>query len=120
MARTRFYELYADYLQACAQGQAETWSSGLSGGNHRPAWSEAITVLLQKLLNSKPPSSYSACASELLCRLNTGARLYPSENLLAHYDFLSRVFKAHGLPLALYVDFHSFFYTHNPDAFTNA
>ncbi len=51
-------------------------------------------------------------------RLNTGARLYPGETLLAHFDFLSRVFQAHGLPLALYVDYHSFFYTHNPDAFT--
>ena len=27
-------------------------------------------------------------------------------------------FQAHGLPLALYVDYHSFFYTHNPEAFT--
>ena len=51
-------------------------------------------------------------------RLNTGARLYPAETLLAHLDFLSRTFQAHGLPLALYVDFHSFFHTHNPDAFT--
>jgi hypothetical protein len=51
-------------------------------------------------------------------RLNTGARLYPGETLLAHFDFLSRVFQTHGLPLALYVDYHSFFYTHNPDAFT--
>lgn len=51
-------------------------------------------------------------------RLNTGARLYPAETLLAHLDFLSRVFQAHGLPLALYVDYHSFFYTHNPEAFT--
>ena len=51
-------------------------------------------------------------------RCNTGARLYPAENLLAHFDFLSRVFLAHGLPLALYVDYHSFFYTHTPDAFT--
>ena len=51
-------------------------------------------------------------------RLNTGARLYPSETLLAHFDFLARVFQAHGLPLALYLDYHSFFYTHNPDAFT--
>ena len=42
----------------------------------------------------------------------------PSETLLAHFDFLSRVFQAHGLPLALYVDYHSFFYTHDPDAFT--
>ena len=51
-------------------------------------------------------------------RLNTGARLYHHETLLAHLDFLSRAFQTHGLPLALYVDFHSFFYTHNPDAFT--
>ena len=51
-------------------------------------------------------------------RLNTGARLYPAETLLAHFDFLSRTLQAHGLPLALYVDYHSFFYTHNPDAFT--
>jgi len=51
-------------------------------------------------------------------RQNTGARLYPRETLLAHFDFLSRVFLAHGLPLALYVDFHSFFFTNTPDAFT--
>jgi hypothetical protein len=51
-------------------------------------------------------------------RLNTGARLYLAETLLAHFDFLSGVFQAHGLPLALYVDCHSFFYTHNPEAFT--
>jgi hypothetical protein len=51
-------------------------------------------------------------------RLNTGARLYPRETLLAHFDFLPGVFQVHGLPLALYVDYHSFFYTHNPEAFT--
>jgi hypothetical protein len=51
-------------------------------------------------------------------RLNTGARLYPAESLLAHFDFLSRVLLAHGLPLALYVDYHSFFFTHCPDSFT--
>ena len=51
-------------------------------------------------------------------RLNTGARLYPGETLIAHFDFLSRVFLANGLPLALYVDYHSFFFTHSPDSFT--
>ncbi len=146
--------------------------------------------MLTKLLSSQPASSYSACASELLRRLNfkthrasvrrwaiqnhlapdtrykatpkpvkrwqaceegalwqydasphpwlpdnpskqalfdilddatrynTGTRLYPRETLLSHFDFLPRTFQAHGLPLALYVDYHSFFYTHNPDAFT--
>jgi hypothetical protein len=187
---SRFYQLRTDYLLACAQGHTETWSPGLSGGDHHPEWSAEVTTLLTKLLSSKPPSSYSAAASELhrrldfttdrasvrrwaiehqlapdtrykatpkpvkrwqardygalwqydasphawlpdcaakqvlldilddATRLNTGARLYQNETLLAHFDFLSRVFQAHGLPLVLYVDYHSFFYTHNPDAFT--
>jgi hypothetical protein len=51
-------------------------------------------------------------------RLIPLARLYPRETLLAHLDFLSRAFLAVGLPLALYVDYHSFFFTHQPDAFT--
>jgi hypothetical protein len=46
------------------------------------------------------------------------ARLYPRESLLAHLDFLSSTFAACGLPLALYVDYHSFFFTQQPDAFT--
>jgi hypothetical protein len=190
LAHTRFYKLYSQYLQACAAGQAQTWSPWVSGGDHRPDWPSEVTVLLTKLLSSKPASSYSACASELLRRLNfkthrasvrrwalqnhlapdtrykttpkpvkrwqvceegalwqydvsphpwlpdnpskqalfdilddatrynTGTRLYARETLLSHFDFLPRTFQAHGLPLALYVDYHSFFYTHNPDAFT--
>jgi transposase InsO family protein len=190
LSRPRFYKLYSQYLRACAQGQADLWSPGISGGDHRPAWPEDVNDLLKKLLSSKPPSSYSACASELHRRLhfqidrasvrrwaiknrlapdtrykslpkpvkrwqvrdlgalwqydasphawlprnpakqalldllddatryNVGARLYPSETLLAHFDFLPRTFQAHGLPLALYVDYHSFFFTHTPEAFT--
>jgi hypothetical protein len=190
LAHTRFYEIYSDYLKAGAQDSLQTWSPGLSGGDHRPDWPDPVVSLLTKLLSSKPPSSYSAAASELhrrlnfttnrasvrrwaiehnlapdtrfkatpkpvkrwqardygalwqydasphawlpanpdkqvlldllddATRLNTGARLYPRETLLAHFDFLSRVFLAHGLPLALYVDFHSFFFTNTPDAFT--
>jgi hypothetical protein len=187
---SRFYQLRTGYLLAWAQGHADTWSPGCSGGDHHPEWTAEVTALITKLLSSKPPCSYSAVASELLrrlhfptdrasirrwaiahqlnpdtrykplrqpvkrwqardygalwqydatphaflpgttdkqvlleilddaTRLNTGARLYPSETLLAHFDFLSRTFQTHGLPLALYVDYHSFFYTHNPDAFT--
>ena len=51
-------------------------------------------------------------------RFNLAARLYYSETLLDHFDFLDRAFRTHGLPLALYVDYHSFFFTHTPDAFT--
>ena len=187
---SRFYQLRTDYLLAGAQGRAETWSPGCSGGDHHPDWSAEAIALATKLLSAQPPCSYSAVASELhrrlqfetdrasvrrwaienklapdtrykappkpvkrwqardygalwqydatphawlpgcpdkqvlleilddATRLNTGARLYPAETLLAHFDFLSRTFQAHGLPLALYVDYHSFFYTHNPDAFT--
>lgn len=190
LSRAGFHKLFAQYLYACAHGQAETWSPGVSGGDHHPDWSVEATALATKLLSSKPPSSYSAVASELHRRLNfkthrasvrrwarehhlapdtrykprrkpvkrwqardygaiwqydasphawlpdnpdkqalldllddatrfnTGARLYPSETLLAHLDFLPRAFQAHGLPLTLYVDFHSFFFTHVPDALT--
>jgi hypothetical protein len=190
LAHTRFYELYSDYLRACAVGRAPAWFPGTSGGDHRPDWPAEVVTLLTKLLSSKPPSTYSAAASELLRRLhfktnrasvrrwalahhltpdtrykphpkpvkrwqareegalwqydvsphawlpdnpdkqalfdvlddatryNTGSRLYARETLLAHFDFLPRTFQQHGLPLILYVDFHSFFYTHNPDAFT--
>lgn len=190
MAHTRFYELYADYLKACAQGHAQTWSPGISGGDHYADWPAEVVALAKKLLCSKPPSSYSATASELHRRLNfktnrasvrrwaienqlapdtrykqaplpvkrwqardlgalwqydasphawlpdnpnkqallnllddatrynTGARLYANETLLAHFDFLPRAFLAHGLPLELYVDYHSFFFTHTPEAFT--
>lgn len=51
-------------------------------------------------------------------RVITGARIYERENLPAHLDFLSSAFLANGLPLALYVDYHSFFFTSQPDAFT--
>jgi len=190
VSRTHFYRLYSDYLKACAQGHADTWSPSCSGGDHYPDWTAEVTALLTKLLASKPPSSYSACASELHRRLgfrthrasvrrwalahqlnpdtrykptpkpikrwqardygalwqydasphawlpgqsghqvlleilddatrfNTGARLYPRETLLAHFDFLSHTFQTQGLPLALYVDYHSFFFPHTPDAFT--
>ena len=51
-------------------------------------------------------------------RLVTGARLYEREVLQSYYDILPRAFLEHGLPLALYVDYHSFFHTHTPDALT--
>jgi hypothetical protein len=71
---------------------------------------------LRKLLSSRPPSNYSLAASEVRRRL--GAQIYPSESLLAYLDFLPRAFLAHGLPLRLYVDCHSFFLSSVPDALT--
>jgi hypothetical protein len=51
-------------------------------------------------------------------RVLTGTRLYPRECLLAYLDFMPRAFEAYGIPLALYVDFHSFFFTHIPENLT--
>lgn len=51
-------------------------------------------------------------------RLLPLAKLYARETLLSHLDFLSGAFNAYGLPLVLYVDYHSFFFTHVPEALT--
>jgi hypothetical protein len=51
-------------------------------------------------------------------RLIVGARLYERETLLAHLEFLSLAFLSTGLPLCLYVDYHSFFFAQNPEAHT--
>jgi len=51
-------------------------------------------------------------------RVVTGAQLYPKETLLFHLDFLSTTLRREGLPLALYVDYHSFFFSKYPDHLT--
>ena len=51
-------------------------------------------------------------------RVIVGARLYPQECLMAYMDFLPRAFEEYGLPLALYVDFHSFFFSKIPENLT--
>jgi len=51
-------------------------------------------------------------------RLFTGSKIYERELLLAYFDFLPAAFLAHGCPLLLYVDYHSLFFTHDPDALT--
>jgi hypothetical protein len=51
-------------------------------------------------------------------RVFTGSKIYQSENLLAYFDLLPAAFVEGGLPLELYVDFHSLFFTHTPQALT--
>jgi hypothetical protein len=51
-------------------------------------------------------------------RLFVGSKLYERELLLAYLDFLPAAFLAHGRPLQLYVDYHSFFFTQDPEALT--
>jgi hypothetical protein len=187
IGRRRFYQLYLAFLKAVGRRQADRWSPGTSGGDHRHPWPEGCQALLEKLLRAKV--SYSAAASEVLrllhhridratvrrfalahglapartrparqpvrrwqtqkvgqlwqydasphrwlpdqdwqptllnllddhSRWNVEARLFERETLLAHLDFLGRALQLNGLPLALYVDYHSFFFTHTPEAHT--
>ena len=51
-------------------------------------------------------------------RLFVASQLYERETLLAYCDFLPTAFLEYGLPLELYVDFHSFCFTQVPDALT--
>jgi transposase InsO family protein len=51
-------------------------------------------------------------------RVITGARLYGREDLMAYLDLFSKAFEQYGLPLAMYVDYHSFFFTNIPDNLT--
>jgi len=51
-------------------------------------------------------------------RLFTGSKLYERELLLAYFDFLPAAFVEHGCPLQLYVDYHSLFFSQDPEALT--
>ena len=89
LSRSRFYELFADYLQACARHQQGFWTPGVSGGDHAPDWPDHVTALLRKRLGSKPPANYSFAASEVqrLCDFTLDraqVRRWAIENQLAH------------------------------------
>jgi len=51
-------------------------------------------------------------------RVFVGSKLYGREIILAYLDFLPAAFLDYGLPLEIYVDYHSFFFTHVPDSLT--
>lgn len=76
LGRTRFYELYADYLRAAAHHHQDRWMPGTSGGDHAPIWPEGIEALLRKLLSTRPPAPYRFAASEVHRRL--GVQIDPA------------------------------------------
>lgn len=51
-------------------------------------------------------------------RLFTGSKIYEREILLAYFDFLPASFHLLGRPLCLYVDYHTIFFTSQPEALT--
>jgi len=190
ISRRRLYQLHHDYLKAYGSKRHRTWQPGRSGGDHAPAWPEAVAALLRRRLQSDPPSSYSFAASEALrlhgfkldraqvrrwalaegighkkppvrrkaavrrwqrsrigelwqldatphrwfsglersypmlnllddcSRYHLGTALYERELLLSYLDFLPQAFQAYGMPLELYVDYHSIFFSAHPDALT--
>jgi hypothetical protein len=190
LSRSRFYELYSDYLRACAYHRQAAWTPSVSGGDHAPGWPPQVEALLRKRLASQPPASYSFAASEVLrqcqykidraqvrrwaiehelahprpnhrptapvrrwqrshigelwqldatphrwfpgcihafpminmlddcSRVFTASKIYANENLLAYLDFLPAAFSHYGLPLELYVDYHSMFFAQDPQALT--
>ena len=190
LSRSRFYELYSDYLKACAHHQQSRWTPSVSGGDHAPDWPAQVQALLRKRLSSKPPASYSFAASEALrlyhfkldraqvrrwaiehelahpkptrpvaaavrrwqrsqigelwqldatphrwfpecsqafpmlnmlddcSRVFTGSKIYSNENLLAYFDLLPAAFCQYGLPLEIYVDYHTLFFSCDPKALT--
>lgn len=51
-------------------------------------------------------------------RVFVGSKIYEREIIPAYLDFLPTAFLAYGLPLELYVDFHSLFFSQVPTALT--
>jgi hypothetical protein len=51
-------------------------------------------------------------------RVFTGSKIYERETLLAYLDFLPLAFLEFGLPLEIYVDYHTLFFSNVPDALT--
>jgi len=51
-------------------------------------------------------------------RLFTGSKLYDCDLLLSFFDFLPAAFLADGRPLQLYVEYHSLFFSRDPDTLT--
>jgi hypothetical protein len=98
--------------------------------NHRPTapvrrWQRSrIGELWQ--LDATPHRWFSNCAQSFpminmlddCSRVFTASRIYQAENLLAYFDLLPAAFNDYGLPLEIYVDYHSLFFTHSPEALT--
>jgi transposase InsO family protein len=51
-------------------------------------------------------------------RVYTASKLYERELLPAYFDLLAEAFRTYGLPLELYVDYHSLFFSSVPEALT--
>ncbi len=88
LCRSRFYELYSDYL-AGGPERDQRWVPRTSGGNHVKEWPVEVRALLRERLSSQPPSSYSFAASEVLRKYHfrldrAQVRRWAIQNRVAH------------------------------------
>jgi transposase InsO family protein len=60
---TRLYELRSGYLKARAEGRAEVWCPGVSGGNHAAPWDDQIVAFLMAAIHNG--YNYAFAASEV-------------------------------------------------------
>ena len=68
IGQSQLYALRSSFLRAKAEGRADVWSPGASGGNHLPDWPEEVNEFLFKVLGPDGESrrySYAFAASEL-------------------------------------------------------
>jgi len=109
---------------ALDQGLAHTEAKKRPRASVRRWQCQKIGALWQLDASSHPwfgPSEPKSCMLNMVddcSRVLTGTSLYPCECLLAYLDFIPRAFEGYGVPLALYVDFHSLFFTHIPENLT--
>ena len=54
LCRSRFNELYSDYL-AAGPSRDQSWQPHSSGGNHAQDWPVDVKAFLRTRLNSRPP-----------------------------------------------------------------
>lgn len=66
----RVQQIYADYLEAWAQGTVAEWAPGRSGGNWSKKLPEPVEALWRKMLSARPPAPYAFVASESLRRFD--------------------------------------------------
>lgn len=91
-------DFYADYLKTCAAHQQSTWTPGVSGGDHAPAWPAPVEARLRKRLRSQPPATYSFAASEVLRRCHFDLDRAPVPVEAVHLEFAHH--RPRGAPTA--------------------
>ncbi|MDD5344867.1 MAG: hypothetical protein PHW12_10680 [Smithella sp.] len=63
VSRARIYTLRSEYLKARAEGNADVWHPGVSGGNHAAPWNAQVIAFMRMAI--RKGYNYSFAASEV-------------------------------------------------------